>query len=206
MLQQLSGINCVIYYSGHIFEKAGFASPMIATVVCGLVNMLTTLIAIFFCDKWGRKPIIFIGLALMFLTLMLLGIEFMRIENGIQLYTLGKTIVLGSCLTYLLAFGFSLGPLIWVICAEIFPLEGRDFGMTVTTMANWIGNFMVVRFSLSIMESWGGSTLFFIFAVFCLSGFVLIGMFTPETKGVTLEEIEINLKNGVKFKSLGVRT
>ena len=99
-----------------------------------------------------------------------------------------------------------MGPLIWVICAEIFPLEGRDFGMTVTTMANWSCNFIVVRFSLSIMESWGGSTLFFIFAVFCLAGLILIGMFTPETKGVTLEEIEINLKNGVKFKDLGVRT
>jgi len=205
LLQQLSGINCVIYYSGQIFEKAGFASPMVATVVCGLVNMLTTLIAIFFCDKWGRKPIIYIGLSLMFTTLVLLGIEFMRIENGMPLNTLGKTVVLGSCLTYLLAFGFSLGPLIWVICAEIFPLEGRDFGMTVTTMANWIGNYIVVRFSLSIMEAFGGSALFFIFAVFCLSGFVLIGMFTPETKGVTLEEIEINLKNGVKFKDLGAR-
>lgn len=206
LLQQFSGINCVIYYSGQIFEKAGFANPMIATVVCGLVNMLTTLIAIFFCDKWGRKPIIYLGLALMFITLVLLGIEFMRIENGIQINTLGKTVVLGSCLTYLLAFGFSLGPLIWVICAEVFPLEGRDFGMTVTTMANWIGNFIVVRFSLSIMESWGVSELFFIFAVFCLSGMILIGMFTPETKGVTLEEIEINLKTGVKFKDLGVKT
>ena len=206
LLQQFSGINCVIYYSGQIFEKAGFDNPMIATVVCGLVNMLTTLIAIFYCDKWGRKPIIYVGLGLMFFTLVVLGIEFLRIESGIQLYTLGKIVVLGSCLTYLLAFGFSLGPLIWVICAEIFPLEGRDFGMTVTTMANWSCNFIVVRFSLSIMESWGGSTLFFIFAVFCLAGLILIGMFTPETKGVTLEEIEINLKNGVKFKDLGVRT
>ncbi|MCF7790356.1 MAG: sugar porter family MFS transporter [Victivallales bacterium] len=203
LLQQLSGINCVIYYSGQIFAKAGFHSPMVSTIICGLVNMLTTLIAIFFCDKWGRKPIIYLGLALMFVTLIIIGLEFVRIESGIHLNTLGKTAVLSCCLVYLLAFGFSLGPLIWVLCAEIFPLEGRDFGLTVTTMTNWIGNFIVVRFSLSVMESYGGSTLFFIFAAFCLLGFILIGLFTPETKGISLEEIELNLKKGIRLRNLG---
>ena len=203
LLQQLSGINCVIYYSTIIFQKAGFSNPSVATVVCGLVNMLTTLIAIFFCDKWGRKPIIYLGLALMFVTLVLLGTEFIMLEGGESIHSLGQTVILGSCLVYLLAFGFSLGPLIWVICAEIFPLEARDFGVTVTTMANWIGNFFVVRFSLSIMEKWGGSTLFFFFAVFCLLGFVLIGLYTPETKGISLEELEINLKKGEKLRNLG---
>ena len=203
LLQQLSGINCVIYYSTIIFQKAGFSNPGVATVVCGLVNMLTTLIAIFFCDKWGRKPIIYLGLALMFVTLVLLGTEFMRLEGGAHIHSLGQTVILGSCLVYLLAFGFSLGPLIWVICAEIFPLEARDFGVTVTTMANWIGNYFVVRFSLSIMEKWGGSTLFFFFAFFCLLGFVLIRLYTPETKGISLEEIEINLKKGEKLRNLG---
>ena len=203
LLQQFSGINCVIYYSTIIFQKAGFSNPSVATVVCGLVNMLTTLIAIFFCDKWGRKPIIYLGLILMFITLVLLGTEFIRLEGGTPIHSLGQTVILGSCLVYLLAFGFSLGPLIWVICAEIFPLEARDFGVTITTMANWIGNFFVVRFSLSIMENLGGSTLFFIFAFFCLLGFVLIGLYTPETKGISLEELEINLKKGEKLRNLG---
>ena len=204
LLQQLSGINCVIYYSTIIFGKAGFSNPSVATVVCGLVNMLTTLIAIFFCDKWGRKPILYIGLALMFITLALMGSEFIRIEGGMQVHDLGQTVMLGSCLVYLLAFGFSLGPLIWVICAEIFPLEARDFGVTVTTMANWIGNYFVVRFSLSIMEKWGGSTLFFFFAFCCLLGFVLVRLYTPETKGVSLEELESNLKKGKRLRDLGV--
>ena len=204
LLQQLTGINCVIYYSTIIFQKAGIGNPSVATVVCGLVNMLTTLIAIFFCDKWGRKPIIYLGLSLMFITLVLLGTEFIRLEGGMPIHNLGQTVILGSCLVYLLAFGFSLGPLIWVICAEIFPLEARDFGVTVTTMANWIGNFFVVRFSLSVMESLGGSTLFFIFAFFCLLGFVLIGLYTPETKGISLEELEINLKKGKKLRNLGL--
>ena len=203
LLQQVSGINCVIYYSTIIFEKAGFSNANVATVVCGLVNMLSTLIAIFFCDKWGRKPIIYIGLILMFITLVLIGTEFFRIERGMQIHNLGPTIILGSCLVYLLAFGFSLGPLIWVICAEIFPLQVRDFGVTVTTMTNWIGNYFVVRFSLSIMNKWGGSTLFFSFAFFCLLGFVLIGRYTPETKGVSLEELESNLKKGKKLRDLG---
>jgi len=203
MLQQLSGINCVIYYSTVIFKKAGFADPGVASVICGLVNMLTTLIAIFFCDKWGRKPIMYLGLTLMITTLLLLGMEFMRIEQGMPVHHLGQTVILGSCLVYLLAFGFSLGPLIWVICAEIFPLEARDFGVTVTTMANWIGNYFVVRFSLSIMDTWGGSVLFFIFAFFCLLGLGLIGFYTPETRGVSLEKLEKNLKEGKKLKDIG---
>ncbi len=135
---------------------------------------------------------------------MLLRTEFIRLEGGMPIHNLGQTVILGSCLVYLLAFGFSLGPLIWVICAEIFPLEARDFGVTVTTMANWIGNFFVVRFSLSVMENLGGSTLFFIFAFFCLLGFVLIGLYTPETKGISLEELEINLKKGEKLRNLGL--
>lgn len=119
------------------------------------------------------------------------------------MHNLGQTVIIGSCLVYLLAFGFFLGPLIWVICAEIFPLEPRDFGVTVTTMTNWIGDFFVVRFSLSIMENWGGSTLFFIFGFFCLLGFVLIGLYTSETKGISLEELEINLKKGERLRDLG---
>jgi len=84
-----------------------------ATVACGLVNMFATLIAIFFCDKWGRKPILYIGLALMVITLVFMGTEFIRIESGMQIYRLGQIVILGSCLVYLIA-------LTWVSATAVF--------------------------------------------------------------------------------------
>lgn len=202
-LQQLSGINAVIYYSTNIFTSAGFDNPSIATVVVGLVNMLTTLIAVFFVDKIGRKPIIYFGLVLMIITLVTIGYLFYSQTEGVELNATEKSVMLGSCLLYILAFAVSLGPIIWIICAEIFPLEVRDFGLTVTTMANWIGATIVVRFSLTIMDKFGGYSLFFIFAICCILGIFLVKYFVPETKDVSLETIEKNLKKGIKLKNIG---
>lgn len=202
-LQQLSGINSVIYYSGQIFKVAGFENPGIATVVVGLVNMLTTILAVKYIDKWGRKPICYFGLTVMAITLIVAGILFKIQEGGAILGGFEKSLFLFACLAYIFAFAISLGPIIWVICAEIFPLEGRDLGMTLTTATNWIFNTIVVRFSLSVIENYGGSTLFFIFAACCILGFILIGNYTPETKGVSLELLEMNLKSGKKLKEIG---
>ncbi len=203
LLQQFSGINSVIYYSGEIFKKAGFTNPNIGTVVMGLINVFVTIIAIKYVDKWGRKPILYFGLTVMTIMLIIIGVLFRVQESGIELNSIFKSTLLVACLVYVASFAVSLGPIMWIICAEIFPLEGRDFGVTATTAACWIGCTIVVQFSLSIMHSFGGAVLFFVFAVCCILGFFLIKFFTPETKGISLEEIEINLKNGTKLKDIG---
>ncbi|MCF6768038.1 sugar porter family MFS transporter [Thiotrichales bacterium 19S11-10] len=202
-LQQLSGINSVIYYSTKIFTSAGIDNATIATVIVGLVNMITTILAVYFIDKIGRKPIIYFGLTIMIITLLTIGGLFYYQEYGTKLSNFEQYSILAATLFYIFAFAISLGPITWVICAEIFPLEIRDFGMTVTTMANWIGATLVVRFSLSIMDSLGGYVLFFIFATCCFLGLFLVKFFTPETKGVTLEEIEMNLRNGKSLRDIG---
>lgn len=204
LLQQLSGINCVIYYSGTIFKQAGFANPAVGTIVIGLVNMLTTIVAVRYVDKWGRKPILYFGLAVMVITLVLIGVIFTVKDIGHTITPFEEILLLAGTIIYIIAFAVSLGPIIWVICAEIFPLAARDFGVMATTVTNWIGAALVVQFSMSIMDSWGGSTLFFLFAGFCLLGFILIGAFTPETKGVSLEALEQNLRQGKKLRHLGV--
>lgn len=206
LLQQLSGINCVIYYSSMIFESAGFSDPAIGTIVIGLVNVLATIVAVKYVDKWGRKPIMYAGLTVMTITLVLIGIMFHireHLPSGNHLGMVDEIVMLSATILYIIAFAVSLGPIIWVICAEIFPLKVRDMGMTVTTLTNWAGAYVVVQFSMSAMQHFGGSVLFFFFAFCCIAGYFLVGLFTPETKGIALETIETNLKSGLKLRHLG---
>ena len=203
LLQQFCGINAVIYYSGEIFKQAGFSNPSAVTVIIGVLNVLMTIIAIRYIDRWGRKPMLYGGLSVMTIMLLVIGILFKTQELGIILSGPLKMTLMASCLVYVASFGVSLGPIMGILCAEIFPLEGRDFGLATAMTTCWVGCTIVVQFSLSIIHHLGGSTLFFIFTACCILGFFLIRLFTPETKGVTLEEIEINLKNGKKLRDIG---
>jgi SP family galactose:H+ symporter-like MFS transporter len=203
VLQQFCGINAIIYYSGQIFSKAGVGNPAVATVAVGLVNMFTVFIAIKYVDRFGRKPLFYIGLTTLTITLIICGSIFRIQDVGNTVSDGLRIVLLIACLVYIFGFEISLGPLVWVLCSELFPLKGRDLGMTITTAVNWIGVMIVTRFSLTIMHTYGGSTLFFIFAACCAAGFVLIGFFTPETKGVTLEEIQFKLNRGEKLRNIG---
>ena len=169
----------------------------------GLINVFMTIIAIRYIDRWGRKPMLYFGLTVMTVMLIIIGVLFKVQESGIILSGGLKMSLMISCLVYVASFGVSLGPIMGILCAEIFPLEGRDFGLAAAMATCWIGCTIVVQFSLSIIHKFGGSTLFFIFTVCSIAGFFLIKFFTPETKGVTLEEIEMNLKSGVKLKDIG---
>lgn len=199
VFQQLAGINAIIYYSSSIFHSAGLTNPATATIVIGLVNMLSTLLPVLFLDKFGRKPIMYTGLILMTITLCINAWCFMHGHN----HTWLNNVLLGSVLIYIFAFAISFGPIAWVICAEIFPLSGRDLGLTVTTCANWISAFLVVRFSLSIIQNYGGATLFLIFAVCCVLAIGLMYFFTPETNGISLEVLEQRLMANKRLKDIG---
>ncbi|MFA5879204.1 MAG: sugar porter family MFS transporter [Candidatus Margulisiibacteriota bacterium] len=204
VLQQFSGINAIMYYSSEIFLKAGFVNPIISTVIVGLTNMLVTLIAIKYVDKVGRKSILYVGLTILILSCITVAYIFhLEQAHAVILSSLQKLLLLGSCLTYIFGFAVSLGPVIWILCSEIFPLEGRDLGMTITTATNWICNAMVGYFSLAFFTKLGVSSTFIFFGVVCFLGILLVFFFTPETKGVSLEEIEVNLKSGKKLKQIG---
>jgi len=213
MLQQLTGINSVIYYSTSIFHDAGIESAATATILVGLVNMLTTVLAVIFIDKLGRKPIMYFGLSVMIITLSISAVIFHTeagLVHGQHLSETIKLLLVSSTLIYIFAFAISAGPIMWVICAEIFPLRGRELGMTITTTMNWIVAALVVQFSLPMMNlpdgqpnPEGGAILFFFFALCCLVGIFLMKLFTPETNGVPLEVIEDNLRKNVKLNKIG---
>ena len=203
-LQQMVGINAFMYYSAKIFAVAGFTNPSVGTITVGLVNVLTTILAVRFVDKLGRKPILYFGLSILLVSCLVVGYMFNLETAGVTLNTTQQYTLLFFCLFYIFGFAVSLGPIIWIVCAEIFPLEGRDIGVTITTMANWIFNTIIGSYTLIWFEKMGVGQTFYMFGAVCFVGFILVNKFTPETKNITLEELEMNLKQGKALKNIGL--
>jgi MFS transporter, SP family, galactose:H+ symporter len=210
--QQFTGMNAFMYYSTQIFQQAGFTNPTIATVVVGLVNMLTTIIAIKYVDKFGRKPILYFGLTVLFISCFVVGFifkEYYSVEMikavaqaSMSLSPALQWTTLIFCLLFIFGFSVSMGPIIWIICSEIQPLEGRDFGITVSTMTNWICNAILGEFAIGWLTFVPGIT-FFSFGTVCFVCIFFVLFFVPETKGTSLEEIEMNLREGKKLSKIG---
>jgi MFS transporter, SP family, galactose:H+ symporter len=207
MFQQLVGINVMIYYAPTIFGFAGMKG-IVAMMTVPTVNMLFTLPAISLVEKWGRKKLLYLGAVAMLVTMIAAGIAFQSIGGGPALAAISSTpklILLLAVIVYIFGFAVSWGPVVWLVCSEIFPLEGREVGMTITTMVNWTFAGLLMANALTFMEKHGNSSIFYLFSGFCVLAIAFVAWFVPETKGVTLEEMEFNLKDGVRLRDLGKR-
>jgi SP family galactose:H+ symporter-like MFS transporter len=201
VMQQLTGMNVVMYYAPRIFQGMGYATAaqMWFTVLVGLVNVLATFIAIGLVDRLGRKPILYIGFVVMTLglgvvgTMMHLGID----THGEQLFTVAMLLL------FIVGFAMSAGPLIWTLCSEIQPLKGRDFGIGCSTFTNWAANWLVGVSFLPLLNGIGQAQTFWLYAAFNAVFIVLTFWLVPETKGVTLEQIERNLMHGKPLREIG---
>lgn len=200
MFQQLVGINVMIYYAPTIFGYAGMKG-LIAMMTVPTVNMLFTFPAIFLVEKWGRKKLLYVGAVIMLLSMVTAGLAFQYIggvNDPSMISSLPKTALLIAVIVYIFGFAFSWGPVAWLVCSEIFPLKGREVGMTITTMVNWTFAGIMMGYALSFMEEYGRSSLFYLFGVFCILAIIFVAKFLPETKGITLEELEEKLKGHAK--------
>ena len=108
-----------------------------------------------------------------------------------------------SVLVFIVAFAFSAGPVVWVLCSEIQPLKGRDFGITCSTGANWLSNMAIAATFLPLMSVLGASGTMLMYAACSVIAIFLILAFVPETKGVSLEHLENNLMKGVRLRDIG---
>jgi sugar porter (SP) family MFS transporter len=190
VLQQITGINTVIYYGPRIFQMAGVASAassILAQTAVGTVNCFMTLVAIFFVDRLGRKPLLYLGLTGMFVALATMALAFSRPHLSASL----GTIALASMMVYVGCFAFSLGPILWLLLAEIFPLPVRGLGMSISTLSNWVGNFLVSQFFLVMVEQLGISGTFWIYAALCVVTVIFVAAMVPETKHELLEQVRI---------------
>jgi MFS transporter, SP family, galactose:H+ symporter len=201
LMQQFTGMNVVMYYAPRIFQDMGYdtTSQMWFTAIVGLTNVLATFIAIGLIDKWGRKPILYTGFTVMAIglgvvgTMMHLGIT----THAMQLFTVGML------LTFIVGFAMSAGPLIWTLCSEVQPLKGRDFGIGCSTFTNWIANMIVGATFLSLLNGIGHAATFWLYAGLNLVFLVITFALVPETKGVTLEQIERKLMSGARLRDIG---
>ena len=201
VMQQLTGMNVVMYYAPRIFQGMGYdtESQMWFTAIVGLVNVLATFIAIGLVDRLGRKPILYIGFVVMAIglgvvgTMMRLGVH----THGQQFFTVGMLLV------FIVGFAMSAGPLIWTLCSEIQPLKGRDFGIGCSTFTNWIANMIVGVTFLSLLNGIGNAATFWLYAGLNVVFLVITFLLIPETRGVTLEQIERNLMAGKPLREIG---
>lgn len=191
-LQQLTGINAVLYYGADIFEKAlGFGQEDVLKqqILLAAVNLVCTFIAMYTVDKFGRKPLIFIGSIGMIFGFLLLGSTLMTGNVGV-VSLLGILFFIGS-------FALSMGPVVWVLLSEMFPNQIRSIAMSIAVAAQWGMNYVVSQSFPVLVDSpanqgsfWNGSLPYFIFMFFIALIIFVTYKYVPETKGKSLEELE----------------
>ena len=202
VMQQLTGINVVMYYAPRIFGLAGYGTShdqLWGTVIVGAVNVAATFIAIGLVDRWGRKPILYTGFAVMALALATLGaLLHAGVTGGAS--QIAAVVML---LVFIAGFAMSAGPMIWILCAEIQPMKGRDFGIAASTFVNWVANTIAGATFLTLLNTLGHAQTFWLYAVMNAAFIFLTLWLVPETKGVSLEQIERNLMAGQALRKLG---
>ena len=196
VLQQVTGINAILYYGAEIFSNAlgyGPEDALKQQLWLGAVNLLFTFVAIFTVDKWGRKPLLITGSIGMFLSLSVLGLSIYLKQLGIISFL--------AILTFIGSFALSMGPVVWVMLSEIFPNSIRNVGMAIAVGAMWLFNAIVANTFPIINKSefnnqvFNGALPYFVFAFFCVVTFLFVWKYIPETKGKSLEEIELSIFN-----------
>ncbi len=193
VLQQVTGINTVIYYAPSLLKGAGLGdrSALLANVAVGAINVILTIVSIWLLDKVGRRPLLLTGTAGMALGMVITAVAFLG--HGTTLNGSKAVVAVVGLMVYTGAFAVGLGPVFWLIIAEIYPLSVRARAMSVATIANWAGNFVVTISFLTILNAIGGAGIFTIFGALSLVALLYFWRKVPETKGRSLQEIERDL-------------
>ena len=183
ILGQFMGVNAVLYYGPKIFSEAGFDNPMFSTVLVGLVNFATTILAVFIIDKVGRKQLIYWGVSGMIICLIAIGTYFAT--GGV----LGNGFMLAFFLAYVFCCAISISAIVFVLLSEMYPNSIRGRAMSLAGFMLWVGTYIVGQLTPVLLE-WSQAGTFFIFAVMCVPYMLIMWKVIPETTGKTLEEIE----------------
>jgi len=193
VLQQLSGINAVIYYAPTIFTHTGLeghATTLLATVGVGAVNVIMTVVAMRLVDRLGRRKMLYFGLTGAALSLIALA------ATARFIGPIGSTVSIIALMAYIGSFAISLGPVPHIMMSEVFPLALRGRGMGLASVANWGCNFLVVFLFPAVLATIGIAGVMSLFAAVCVFGLYFTLRYVPETRGVALEEIERRLDEG----------
>jgi sugar porter (SP) family MFS transporter len=191
VLQQVTGINTIIYYGPQIFELAGsssHANAILATLIVATVNVVATVVGISLVDRIGRKPLLYVGVTGM--TIALFALSFAFGHQGMLGSSLGSIAI--TCLVvYIACFAFSLGAIAWILVAEVFPLRVRGRGVAAGTLFSGIANFAVSLTFLTLINLLGSAGTFAIYGTLCIATLVFVRFVVPETRGRDLESISL---------------
>jgi sugar porter (SP) family MFS transporter len=192
VFQQVTGINTVIYYAPSLLQGAGFgnSAALLANVVNGAVNVGMTIVAVSLLDRVGRRPLLLSGTAGMAAGMTITALSFL---GGSHLHGALAIVAVLGLLIYTGSFAIGLGPVFWLLIAEIYPLTIRGAAMSVASMANWAANFVVTVTFLTLLNAIGGVGVFFLYGFLTLVALAYFWRKVPETKGRSLQQIERDL-------------
>jgi sugar porter (SP) family MFS transporter len=188
-LQQLCGINTVIYYGPQIFALSGIDSnqhAILASVLISVMNMLATVVALFLVDRIGRKPLLYAGVGGMLASLLVLAFTFGH--HARATHATGVTAVV-CLMVYIASCAASMGPIAWILVGEVFPLQLRSRGAAAATLGYGLSNTLVSLIFLSVIHRIGNAWTFGVFALFCVVTLLFTRFVVPETKALELESI-----------------
>ncbi|KAG8532544.1 uncharacterized protein KY384_002421 [Bacidia gigantensis] len=192
--QQFTGINAVLYYAPSIFTALGTSSnttSLLATGVVGVAMFLATVPAVLYIDKLGRKPVMLVGAAGMAACHFIIAAIFGTCYKD---WAAHKTAGWAACVfvwLFVVNFGYSWGPCGWIIISEVWPISNRAYGIALGASSNWMSNFIVGQITPDMLESMKYGTFIFFGLLGCVGGFLFIWLVVPETKRLTLEEMDL---------------
>ena len=184
ILGQFMGVNAVLYYGPEIFKDAGFEDPLFSTVLVGLVNMLTTVIALVIIDRVGRKQLVYWGVSGMIVCLLCIAVYFLPSTS------LPTWFMLTFFLLYVFCTAISISAVIFVLLGEMYPNKVRGLAMSIAGFALWVGTYLIGQLTPWMLVHLTPAGTFFLFAFMCLPYLWIMWRRIPETTGKTLEEIE----------------
>ena len=184
ILGQFMGVNAVLYYGPKIFADAGFQDPLFSTVLVGVVNMLTTVIALAIIDKVGRKQLVWWGVGGMIFCLLMIGLYFLPATS------LPTWFMLTFFLLYVFCTAISISAVVFVLLSEMYPNRVRGLAMSIAGFALWVGTYLIGQLTPWMLETLTPAGTFFLFAFMCLPYLWIMYKYVPNTTGKTLEEIE----------------
>ena len=188
ILGQFMGVNAVLYYGPSIFENAGLSGgdSLFYQVLVGLVNTLTTVLALVIIDKVGRKKLVYYGVSGMVLSLVLIGLYFLFGDSlGVS-----SLFLLVFFLFYVFCCAVSICAVVFVLLSEMYPTKVRGLAMSIAGFALWIGTYLIGQLTPWMLQNLTPAGTFFLFAVMCVPYMLIVWKLVPETTGKSLEEIE----------------
>lgn len=188
ILGQFMGVNAVLYYGPSIFEQAGLSGgdALYYQVWIGLVNVLTTILALLIIDRVGRKKLVYFGVSGMIIALLLISFYFVYGEE----LGIGSVFLLILFLFYVFATAISISAVIFVLLSEMYPNQIRGIAMSIAGFSLWVGTYLIGQLTPWLLENLTPAGTFLLFAIMCFPYLFLMWKYIPETAGKSLEEIE----------------